>query len=433
MSYIGVINSDENLGKDLKILLDRSDIRNAKFLSDEEDIIDFINFELPELILINFSDSGIDLEKVLSRIKEDPWLNSFGILGLYNHEEMTEEQIIKKYQDYNLLSLLDYIRIKSYLIKCISIILENKQIVFNKDLSEKLFDKDVGSFEIENDPLAVSIYAGIASSILVQRGFIKPESRMHLQLVLSELMINGIEHGNCGITYDEKTAFLDTGGNIVDLIASKNTERTVSEKRVRFEWDISKDLSRFIIRDEGAGFDIFSLRDKIKKEGAYALHGRGIRMASLFARRVAFNRKGNAVLVEIEHDKDASRKVPEGFSNEEVIYLKKGDIICREGDAGDALYYISSGRFSVWHRDSKVGSLDPSDIFMGEMSFFLNNERSATVIAESDGILIKVPRKNFIEIIKRYPQYGLFLAKLLSRKLVRSNIKSAELQAVSNV
>ena len=240
MSYIGVINSDENLGKDLKILLDRSDIRNAKFLSDEEDIIDFINFELPELILINFSDSGIDLEKVLSRIKEDPWLNSFGILGLYNHEEMTEEQIIKKYQDYNLLSLLDYIRIKSYLIKCISIILENKQIVFNKDLSEKLFDKDVGSFEIENDPLAVSIYAGIASSILVQRGFIKPESRMHLQLVLSELMINGIEHGNCGITYDEKTAFLDTGGNIVDLIASKNTERTVSEKRVRFEWDISK-------------------------------------------------------------------------------------------------------------------------------------------------------------------------------------------------
>ena len=70
---------------------------------------------------------------------------------------------------------------------------------------------------------------------------------------------------------------------------------------------------------------------------------------------------------------------------------------------------------------------------MGEMSFFLNNERSATVVAESDCILVKVPRKNFIQIIKKYPQYGLFLAKLLSRKLARANTKSAELQAVSTV
>ena len=433
MSYIGVINTDNNLEITMKDLLGRDGIRNTKFLADEDEILDFISFELPELVIINFSDKNVDLNRLLLRIREDPWLNSFGILGLYNPDEVKEEDLLTRFQDYNILSLLDYIRIKSSLIKCIKIILENKQIVFNKDLSEKLFDKDVGSFEIENDPLAVSVYAGIASSILVLRGFIKPDSRIHLQLVLAELMINGIEHGNCGITFDEKTAFLDTGGDIVDLIEEKNRDYSVCSKRVRFEWDISKDSSKFIIRDEGSGFDIFSLKAKVENEGPYSLHGRGIRMASLFAKRIAYNRKGNAVLVEIKHDKDATRKAPEGFINEEVIYLKKGDIVCREGDSGDALYYISSGRFSVWHKDSKVGKLDPSDIFMGEMSFFLNNERSATVVAESDAILVKVPRKNFIQIIKKYPQYGLFLAKLLSRKLARANTKSAELQAVSNI
>lgn len=433
MSYIGVINTDKNLKNDIRVLLDNACIRNTKFLMDEEEIIDFINFELPELIIINFSDTGIDLNSLLLKIREDPWLNTFGILGLYDSENVKEEDILTQFQDYNILSLIDYIRISTSLIKCINIILENKQIVFNKDLSEKLFDKDVGSFEIENDPLAVSVYAGIASSILVLRGFLKPESRIHLQLVLSELMINGIEHGNCGITFDEKTAFLDSGGDIVDLIETKNADYAVSRKRVRFEWDISKDQSKFIIRDEGSGFDIYSLKEKVEKEGPYSLHGRGIRMASLFAKRIAYNRTGNAVLVEIAHDKDASRKAPEGFINEEVITLKKGDIVCKEGDSGDALYYISSGRFSVWHKDRKVGKLDPSDIFMGEMSFFLNNERSATVVAESDCILVKVPRKNFIQIIKKYPQYGLFLAKLLSRKLARANTKSAELQAVSTV
>jgi CRP-like cAMP-binding protein len=139
--------------------------------------------------------------------------------------------------------------------------------------------------------------------------------------------------------------------------------------------------------------------------------------------------KGNAVLVQIKHEKDASREAPEGFSGEEMLYMKKGNIVCKEGEIGDSLYYISSGRYSVWHRDKIVGTLDPSDIFMGEMSFFLNNERSATVIAETDGIMIKVPRKNFIDIIKKYPQYGLFLSKLLSRKLARANIASAELQS----
>ncbi len=148
MSYIGVINTDSNLELDIKDLLGRSGIKNTKFLSDEDEILDFISFELPELIIINFSDKNVDLTRLLLRVREDPWLNSFGILGLYDHETVKEEDLLTKFQDYNILSLLDYIRIKSSLIKCINIILENKQIVFNKDLSEKLFDKDVGSFEI---------------------------------------------------------------------------------------------------------------------------------------------------------------------------------------------------------------------------------------------------------------------------------------------
>ncbi len=428
MSYIGVINTRDDIGNEITNLLESGGIRNYKMLSDEEEIIDFINFELPELLIINFTDSEIDVETIMNKIRHDTWMNNFGIIGLFNQETSTEELLMKKYPEFNILSLLDNMRFRSTLTKCIRIILENRQIVFNRDLSEKLFDKDVGSFEIGNDPFAVSIYAGLASSMLMQRGLIKPESRMHLQLVLSELIINGIEHGNCGITFDEKSDFLNNGGNIIDLIAQKCSETGVDRKRVRVEWDIARNRSKFIIRDEGEGFDIFRLKEKIEKEGAYALHGRGIRMASLFAERIAYNRKGNAALVQIRHEKDASREAPAGFSDEEIITVKKGDIVCREGELGDSLYYISSGRYSVWHNDRKVGTLDPSDIFMGEMSFFLNNERSATVVAETDGIMIKVPRKNFIEIIKKYPQYGLFLAKLLSRKLARANIASAELQ-----
>lgn len=58
---------------------------------------------------------------------------------------------------------------------------------------------------------------------------------------------------------------------------------------------------------------------------------------------------------------------------------------------------------------------------MGEMSFLLNNRRSATVIADEDAKLVKISRKSFVEVMKHYPHYGIFLSKLLARKLARSN------------
>ena len=428
MGYIGIVNSNKEIESQIIKLLKQDEITNYKILTNEEEIIEFISFELPELIIINFSDPYLNIDSIMEQISRDIWVNNFGILGIYDQEKITEEAVMKKYMEFNILTLLDNIIYKMILAKCAKIILDNKQLLFSRGLSEKFFDKDVGSFKIGNEPLIVSIYAGLASSMLIQRGLIKPESRMHLQLIFSELLVNGIEHGNCGITYDEKKEFLESGGNIIDLISKKNEDPSVAGKKVSIEWELTRDRSKFVIRDEGEGFDIFKLKDKIKKQGAYALHGRGIRMASLFAERLAYNRKGNAVLVQVKHDKDISPKAPKTLSNEEIIDVKKGDIVCKEGEFGDSLYYISSGKYNVWHANKKVGELDPSDIFIGEMAFFLNNERSATVVAETNGRIIKISRKNFIQIIKKYPQYGLFLVKLLSVKIVRANIANVGLQ-----
>ncbi|MCL2706137.1 MAG: cyclic nucleotide-binding domain-containing protein [Spirochaetaceae bacterium] len=428
MGYIGIVNSDEVISNQIIKLLKKDEVVNYKILTNEEEIIEFISFELPELVIINFSDPNLDIESIMEQISRDIWVNNFGIIGIYDQEKVSEEAVMKKYMEFNILTLLDNILYKIVIAKCAKIILENKQLLFNKGFSEKFFDKDAGSLKIENDPFTVSIYAGLTSSMLTQKSLVKPESRVHIQLIFSELLINAIEHGNCGITFDNKTKFLNTGGNIIDLILKKNKDPLISGKKVSIEWEMSRDKSTFIIRDEGEGFNVVKLKDKIKKEGVYALHGRGIKMASLFAERLAYNRKGNAVLVQIRHDKDIVPKAPESLSSEEIIDVKKGDIVCKEGEFGDSLYYISSGKYSVWHANKKVGELDPSDIFIGEMAFFLNNERSATVVVETNGRIIKISRKNFIQIIKKYPQYGLFLVKLLSVKIVRANIANAGLQ-----
>ena len=62
------------------------------------------------------------------------------------------------------------------------------------------------------------------------------------------------------------------------------------------------------------------------------------------------------------------------------------------------------------------------------MSFLLNNRRSATVRAEIDGKLLKISRKSFVTVIKEFPHYGIFLSKLLARKLVRANVRNVVIQ-----
>lgn len=427
MSLIGVISADVSINSVIRDEFNRLNIGDytLQVLADEKRILEFLNFDLPEIVIINFSDKSINLDSILEQIMEDSWLHNFGIVGIYNHEEMDEEALLKKHIGLNILALLDPFRLRSHIVKCIKIIEMNRQIIFHRELSDKLVDKITGSFSIENDILAVSVYASIAATLLSQRGHVDPNAKMHLQLCLSELIVNAIEHGNCGITFDEKTKALDAGKSVVELVEEKTLDPVINDKRVYFEWEIDEDYTKFLITDEGNGFDVKGLKVKIEEEGPMALHGRGIKMARMFAHKLYYNNKGNMVVIIIKHNQRVLRHAPAGFKGEEVISQFKGDVIFEEGESSDFIYYISSGKYNVYHNDKMVGRISPEDIFMGEMSFLLNNRRSATVKAESDGKLIKISRKAFVTVIKDFPHYGIFLSKLLARKLVKANSLNA--------
>jgi CRP-like cAMP-binding protein len=68
-----------------------------------------------------------------------------------------------------------------------------------------------------------------------------------------------------------------------------------------------------------------------------------------------------------------------------------------------------------------VSTLSEEDIFLGEMSFLLEHRRTATVRATTNGRLIKVSKRAFVEAIKRKPHYALLLARLLAQRIERIN------------
>jgi len=100
---------------------------------------------------------------------------------------------------------------------------------------------------------------------------------------LTELLVNAVEHGNLGITYDDKSELLANGA-WMDEVARRLELPENRAKRVDVEFSRGDDELRFTIRDRGNGFE-WTRYLEIDPRRAFDRHGRGI----IMARHVSFS------------------------------------------------------------------------------------------------------------------------------------------------
>lgn len=99
---------------------------------------------------------------------------------------------------------------------------------------------------------------------------------------LMELMVNGIEHGNLEISFDEKGKLLEEG-RWHSEIDHRLTLPKFKERVANIEFNRNKEKIEFVITDEGSGFDVKKYMSEKNKENNTSdfqrFHGRGIKLA----------------------------------------------------------------------------------------------------------------------------------------------------------
>jgi len=122
------------------------------------------------------------------------------------------------------------------------------------------------------------------------------------RLGLSELCYNAVEHGNLGITFDEKTVLLKDGTILEDidrrLALDENKHKFASLTVIEYVDDII-----ILIADQGGGFDWKKYLDKsiIDVTGN---HGRGILMSEMMLDSVTYLGNGNKVAVVVRKENE---------------------------------------------------------------------------------------------------------------------------------
>jgi CRP-like cAMP-binding protein len=122
-------------------------------------------------------------------------------------------------------------------------------------------------------------------------------------------------------------------------------------------------------------------------------------------------------------------KIFEGLEKDSMKLVKSimqkraysaGDAVFEEGDIGHEFYIIESGTVDVLKSGVKIGELGKNEVF-GEMAIIDNQDRAATIKAQSDIIVQVITREKFEQVkkedIEAYLTIVLNIAKEISIRL----------------
>lgn len=110
------------------------------------------------------------------------------------------------------------------------------------------------------------------------------------------------------------------------------------------------------------------------------------------------------------------------------VNVKDGDVIVKQDEPGDCMYLVVDGEARVVHhrggRDIALATLKGGDFF-GEIALVDSGPRSADVIAQGSGLLLKIPQASISALAGVYPtaafKFLIAVGRILVSRLRTSN------------
>ncbi|KIX11160.1 cyclic nucleotide-binding domain-containing protein [Dethiosulfatarculus sandiegensis] len=100
-----------------------------------------------------------------------------------------------------------------------------------------------------------------------------------------------------------------------------------------------------------------------------------------------------------------------------VEKVMPGSMLFWEGDQSQDLYILVSGRLDVLKGEAGIGQIVERGAVFGEMSMLLGQKRTASVKAVEKSEIIRIPKEELPEFLKKFPQVMQATSRLLAKRL----------------
>jgi CheY-like chemotaxis protein len=148
-------------------------------------------------------------------------------------------------------------------------------------------------FQLEGNDLGmVSVLIGHLVDTAEDFGVTTHGNRMQIAVALDEAMTNGIIHGNLEVPSELRVG---DGAAFHNLIKTRRRERPFSDRVLSVRGDFQLGEARYIIRDEGPGFDPETVADPTRQANLEKPYGRGLFLIRAFMDEMHLNVQGNEI------------------------------------------------------------------------------------------------------------------------------------------
>ena len=165
---------------------------------------------------------------------------------------------------------------------------------------EQLLDclrKTEFQFSLENEAALINPLVDLVQQMVVGIHLTDFVGRLQIGVALKEAMLNALFHGSLEITQEQMAAVDDRLLNEEDvsLVEQRRSEPPYRDRRIDVRILMTPDEARFVVRDQGPGFDVTTIPNLVGRGPMELEHGRGLSLMKTFMDEVVFNEKGNEV------------------------------------------------------------------------------------------------------------------------------------------
>ena len=372
MPDILLLSTDDQLNSQIRSIVSEFEHFDLTVLKTRTMGVQYLNYELPEINIINWSDPVLQVNTIVEEMMNDPWLHFGACIFIY--EKSSDAEKIRRVRGLNLLTYIERDRVGHYLNRVLAILDKNPNLLNQWNFSTLIKSHLQGSLKIERDAFDLLTHANLLVNFLANANLIGVLEKDQLFTFLLEKLMNIVEHSH---GRGHGTILLEFHFNEAESLFKISTEDH------SFSWDKTS---------------IQNPHDFIS---------------------VALEGGQRSLIIRVQHQKAQGGLVPNIFDNQTREDFKPGETVFNQGEESSHLYFIVTGEYEVIANGKRISTLGPSDVFLGEMSFLLKNKRTATVKALTHGTLVKISKQQYIQTLKEKPHYAFFLARMLAERLAK--------------
>lgn len=161
-------------------------------------------------------------------------------------------------------------------------------------------------FDLPNDVALFDPLVDLLQQMMVGMKLCDSTERVRVGVALEHALLNALYRGNLEISSGEMQASREVlvQGGTVDLVEQRRSQLPYRDRRIHLHARMSTDEARFVIRDEGPGFDTVKLPKLTDPDSLAQAGGRGLLLIQTFMDEVTFNDQGNEVTLIKRRDAD---------------------------------------------------------------------------------------------------------------------------------